>query len=816
MPSLTRAEAQHRARLLSVDQVTVALDLDRGPEHFHSRSTLRLTAHSAGETFLDFRPVTCERVELDGIPLPEPVAGRIPITLTPGEHTLLAEGLMGYSRDGQGLHRSVDPADGEAYVYGHLFLDQAPRVFACIDQPDLKAPYAVSVRTPQAWSVVGNGAASRTAPGHWQLAQTPPLATYFVTVCAGPWASALGEHDGIPLGIHARRSLAAALATQAPQLLDLTARAFDHFHERFGIRYPFGEYHQVFVPEFNAGAMENPGCVTIRDQYLYRGAATEEEIATRSNTIVHEMAHMWFGDLVTMAWWDDLWLNESFAEYMAVDTMARLEQGPSAWVAFGIQRKLWGYAAERSPSTHPVAGSPAPDALSALGNFDGISYAKGASVLRQLIAHIGEEAFNSGVTAYLSQFAYANGELADFLAAMEKASGQQLDTWAQAWLRTAGADTLSWSEGMLRRTVPSEHPADRVHALDVAAFADGLEIGRQSIALTRDVQPVDLGVLPPGRLVIPNAADLTWGYLDFDDETLAGMVDSLAGVPDEVARQVAWTGMLGAVHRGTVDPRMMLELTLAALPSERDPAVIGRVGDLVRSRVISWFLPAGEQRSARRRLGVAAQHLVDAGVGLPALRLVVACSEDVTTLQAWARGEGGLPPELQDDWDFRWLVIEQLAAAGAMDADEIARHEQADGSLTGHLAALTARAAIPEPAAKEAAWGAMTADPAASNYEVVAISLGLWTPARPALTQDLIERFPEAIVGMQAWMGDDALGRLVLTAYPCLVGERTAAMTEQMLSRTDLTPGVRRALIDIGHRHEEAMRSLHRYAATQR
>ena len=376
------------------------------------------------------------------------------------QNVLEVEAVMAYSRDGQGLHRAVDPADGEHYVYGHLFLDAAPRAFACFDQPDLKAPYAVTVTAPQEWLVLGNGAATQVAPGRWELAQTRPLATYFVTVCAGPYASVLDEHDGIPLGIHARASLRTHLEREAVQMLEVTRASFDYYHSLFGIRYPFGEYHQVFVPEFNAGAMENPGCVTFRDTMVFRGAAARDEVLSRTNTIAHEMAHMWFGDLVTMQWWDDLWLNESFAEYMAHRTCVAATEFTDAWVDSTVARKAWGYAAERTPSTHPVAGSPAPDAQAALQDFDGISYAKGAATLRQLIAHIGDDAFIAGVGDYLREHSYGNGTLADFMGFMERASGQSLGDWSRAWLLTAGVDVISVdrSDGVVERTVPTQLP----------------------------------------------------------------------------------------------------------------------------------------------------------------------------------------------------------------------------------------------------------------------------------------------------------------------------------------------------------------------
>ena len=458
MPSLTRSEARQRAELISVSSMEVDLDLARadetGEETFASTTTIRFACAQPGaSTFLDLKPAELRSLTLNGAALdPSGLGdGRIELHGLEADNVLVAVATMRYSRDGQGLHRAVDPADGQHYVYGHLFLDAAPSVFACFDQPDLKAPYAVSVTAPEGWQVIGNGAAAEVEPGRWELARTKPLATYFVTVCAGPWASVRSEHDGIPLGIHARASLREPLERQAEQMLEVTRACFDYYHRLFGIRYPFGEYHQVFVPEFNAGAMENPGCVTFRDTYVFRGAAARDEVLTRSNTIAHEMAHMWFGDLVTMRWWDDLWLNESFAEYMAHRTSVDATEFTEGWVDSTVARKMWGYAAERTPSTHPVAGGAALDAQAALQDFDGISYAKGAATLRQLIAHIGDDAFIAGVSAYLREHAYGNGTLADFLGSMERASGQDLGEWSKAWLLTAGLDVIAADQATRRR-----------------------------------------------------------------------------------------------------------------------------------------------------------------------------------------------------------------------------------------------------------------------------------------------------------------------------------------------------------------------------
>lgn len=825
MPSLTRAEATARAALLTVEAMEVDLDLDRGAETFGSRTTVRFTCREPGaSTFVELRPRELHAARLNGTHLdPASLAdGRLPLTALAADNVLEVEATMAYSHDGQGLHRSTDPADDEDYVYGHLFLDAAPTVFACFDQPDLKAPYTVAVTAPEAWTVLGNGAATLEAPGRTSLATTPPLATYFVTVCAGPWASVVDEHDGIPLGVHARRSLEPHLREQADQMLGATRVCLDEYHRLFGIRYPFGEYHQVFVPEFNAGAMENPGCVTFRDTMIHRGAATPDQLLQRTNTIAHEMAHMWFGDLVTMRWWDDLWLNESFAEYMAYRVCEAVTEFADAWVEFGVVRKQWGYAAERSPSTHPVAGSPAPDAHSALGNFDGISYAKGASVIRQLIAHIGDDAFVRGVTAHLRAHAYGNGELAEFLAAMEDAHGASLAAWSRAWLETAGADRLALEDGVLTRTPPAAHPADRPHTLDVAAFAGGAEVARVDVVATADRTPVPgLDDLPAGALVVPNASDLTWAEVALDDATVAGLADGLADVPDASARAVVWVSLLGAVSRAEVDPRTVVEVVAAAWPRETDAAVLARVALVTTARIVPAFLPPGEQPAALARLASAADELmrrsasrgdaVGEACTVLGARVWARTSDDVGRLRRWAAGDD-LPARLVGDDDFRWVVLRRLASLDAVSDDEIDAAEQADTSLAGSLAALGVRAVRPTAAAKEWAWSRLRDDTGLSNHAALSLAGAFWVTPDLDLVRPYVDRVGDLVVGMSARMSDDALSRVVEAIHPVTVVEdATASASAAVLERDDLTPGVRRAVVDADHLLREALASRRRF-----
>ncbi|AKU17872.1 aminopeptidase N [Luteipulveratus mongoliensis] len=829
MPSLLRAEAEARAALIDVTHYDVQLDLDTGDETFESTSTVTFGCREPGaETFLDVQASAVHSITLNGNEI-QPSAvldGRVTLADLRADNEVVVRATMAYSRDGQGLHRAIDHADGKHYVYGHLFLDAAPKVFACFDQPDLKAPYDVAVRAPEDWIVLGNGDPSRTAPGQWRLSTTRPLATYFVTVCAGPYVSAYDEHRGVPLGVHARASLEPELRAQVGQIFEITKQSYDYYDKLFGVPYEYGEYHQVFVPEFNAGAMENPGCVTFRDQYLFRGAFTRNDVMTRSNTIAHELAHMWFGDMVTLQWWDDLWLNESFAEYMSFRTLSAATEFDEIWVDFGVSRKVWGYGVDHSPSTHPIAGGEAVDAASALMNFDGISYAKGASALRQLIAFIGDEAFLAGIGAYLAEHRWGNATFADFLAAMEKASGRDLQSWAEAWLRTAGADTfkvqLEAADGVVRgagisRRTPEAHPADRPHRLDVAGYRAGERV--LAAQLTVEGAHADLADLVGGDvpdLVIPNAGDLTWATVELDDATLAALPDQLASVPDEQARAVTWSALMYGVRSATVDPRHAHRIMMQAWPSETSLPIFERV-PLILGALIDRALRPDERPSALRDRESAARQAADSfEPGSPhsvvAARLIAQTTEDEDLLRAWTRGER-LPQGLESDDEFRWSAVTRLVVLGAAGEAEIDAVHVQDRTMAGDQNALRAKAAQPTAAAKSWAWTQLTTRSGRSNYELNSLSEGFWPLSQIELLTPYVDRYFEDVPPMADWVGQNALQQVATLSFPWpVVTPETRAAADTALQREDLTPAVRRAIVDQRSTLDNALRSLEKYA----
>ncbi|RNI21648.1 aminopeptidase N [Flexivirga caeni] len=835
MGSLLRTEAQERAGLIDVTGYDLSLDLDQGDENFGSAVTITFTCRRPGAaTFLDLQAETVTSIALNGVALdPASVTdGRVILPGLQGENTVQVESVMRYRHDGEGLHRAVDPADGRHYVYGMSFLDAGPSIYACFDQPDLKAPYDVRVRAPHDWIVGGNGAAKQTAPGEWTLATTPPMSTYFVTVCAGPYAAETDEHDGIPLGIYVRASLARQLREQRDEIFEVTKQSFDYYHQLFGIRYPWGKYDQFFVPEFNAGAMENPGCVTLRDEYIFRGAHTRTQLLTRANTIAHEMAHMWFGDLVTMQWWDDLWLNESFAEYMAHRTSAEATRYAEAWVDFGIARKTWGYGVDRSPSTHPVAGASAPDAKSALTNFDGISYAKGASALRQLALYVGDGAFVAGVRKHLTDNSFGNATMDDFLAAVEHASGRSLAEWTRGWLRSSGVDDIRLEveehDGVVARaelvvTRPAGSTSFRSHVLDVASINEGVAMATIRVHADRPRTDLpDLAGTARGYLLLPNSSDLTWATTQLDVESLAAVPGELLATDDPLVRLAVWSALLGGADTGRVDPQRVVHVFAECWPHEDTTSLSDMLAGLVRVLYPYRLVPQADSAHVQAMLadaGLRRLDLVeDPQAALTPARLVAATTTDADLLARWA-ADDGRPGSAAGDTDFGWQVVRRQAALGLIDAAAIDTARARDDSLSGHLSALSARAARPTDEAKRWAWDQLYGERALSNYEALSLAEGFFAGygenGADELLRGYVDRFFGELPAVPRKLGDMAAEKFVMAAFPHRAVEPAVAdAARAAIANPDNTPGVRRALADSLDRLDRALVAHEKFGGT--
>jgi aminopeptidase N len=819
--SLRRDEAERRAQVLRVRRTTVELDLTGTGETFKSRTTLELDCLQAGRTFLDFKGSELRSATLDDAPLDRDswAHGRLPLSLTEGPHIIVVEGVMAYSADGEGMHRHVDPADSQTYLYAMSFLDAAPRWFACFDQPDLKSAYLLDVRAPEHWTVVGNGPSEQVGPGHWRVAPTRPLSTYDGTLVAGPYASLTDSHDGIRLGLHVRASLAEFLQAESRDIFEVTKASFDYYHRVFGIRYPFGEYHQAFVPDFNAGAMENPGCVTFREQYVFRGRATASDRASRAGTIAHEMAHMWFGDLVTMRWWDDLWLNESFAEYMAHRCCTEATRYP-LWVEFGVLRKDWGSVADQSPSTHPVARNGSADAQAALQDFDGISYAKGAAVLRQLVATVGDDVFLGGLREYFRRHAFANASFADLLQAWHGAGAAGLDQWARHWLETSGMDLLevvrSGPDVRIVRRPPQGAaargvPVDRRHAIWVAAVGDrGAVLDRTRV--TVGAEAAHLRVPHDCAVVVPDSGDDTWARVRFGPWPAA-----LSVLPDldaTVLRVVMVNAVRDAVRSAELDPVAALAALCQAARAEQSEVVLHSMLQFADAQLAGPFAPV-DQRAARADTvhSAAATVLQEATPGsdrqLAAFRLTVRTSDDADTLDSWLHGR--LPGGLVLDPELRWALVERLVMLTA-DADLIDTSLQADPSAAAQAHAARARAALPTAAAKQAAWDLVVNPSDHSAYEVYATARGFFLPTQEAVTAPYVPAYFEQVPATARFRTGWALGQVALLAYPATATfAETLRLADTVLGDDRLAGPVRRAVVDGTDRLRRAIASQQRF-----
>ena len=827
MPALTRDEAKGRALVVQVTSYDVDLDLDQGPVTFVSTTRVRFSCTDPGaQTFLDVVPLSVDWVRLNGAPVDAGaiVDGRLPLTGLQADNLLECRATMAYSHDGQGLQRTVDPADGEAYVVASCFLDAAPRVFACFDQPDLKAPYTVSVRTQPGWVVLGNGTATERSPGQWVLSTTPPLATYFVTVCAGPWVSVRTEHDGIPIGLHTKRSLRGELERWQDEILSVTTSGLDYYHRLFGSRYAFGDYDVVFAPELNTGAMENAGCVTVRDDYLFRGVVPDDDRLQRAMLLAHELAHMWFGDLVTMQWWDDLWLNESFAEYLATRTLVETTEHTDAWTWTALVRKTWGYSAERLPSAHPVAGADTPDTLAALHNFDGISYAKGAAVLRQLAVYVGDEAFVRGLDRYLDQRAFGNGTLADLVEALEEVSGLDLAGWCRAWLQSVGCDRVSaalTADDPGRLEITRQEPGgagssvQRPHALDVAGWSGGVEQFRVDVVARGDRSVFGDRPLRPAAVVVPNASDLTWAQVDLAPEVVAAMPGELSAIPDATARAVVWSSLYAMVSQSRMDPREFLQLVLRAWASEPSPVILRHVAAMVTGRFGCEFLMAGERDGAADLLADAAWRVLDGtrpqgSRAVVAAQVLVPCTNDEWQLAEWLAGRD-VPAGLSGDRELTWLVAQTMARRGFVDERVILDLSADDPSARGRVAALRARASLPTVGAKAWAWDQLAGHlPGRSLPELVAVLQGLWSGLDDPLVVPYVERYFGQLQVWASRLGPDALGRIVRTGFPRAPQQATLDLAYVTAAQVGSST-VRLAILDGASELAEAVRSLRRY-----
>ncbi|WP_159944571.1 MULTISPECIES: aminopeptidase N [unclassified Nocardiopsis] len=842
--NLTRDEARERARILRVDSYAVELDLTTGAETFRSTTVVRFSCAEPGaRTFVELAAprvlsATLNGAELDPAELFDGERLVLPEVAADNELTVVADAA--YMRTGEGLHRFVDPVDDSVYLYTQFETADAHRMFACFDQPDLKATFELTVFAPPSWEVVSNSApdVEREAAGRervrWHFPATPVMSTYITALIAGPYHVVRDEHDGIPLGLYCRASLAEHLDSEA--LFDVTKRGFDFFHGLFDLRYPFGKYDQLFVPEFNAGAMENAGAVTFLEDYVFRSRVTDARYERRAETILHEMAHMWFGDLVTMRWWDDLWLNESFATYASVYCQANATKWTDAWTTFANVEKSWALRQDQLPSTHPIAADMV-DIQAVEVNFDGITYAKGASVLKQLAAYVGVDAFFAGVRAYFKENAFGNTELKDLLKHLEAASGRDLSEWSREWLETTGVNTMRpefevdaegrFTSFAVRQEAAAEHPTLRSHRLAIGLYdrtGEGI-VRRERVELDvrgeRTEVPDLVGTAQPD-LVLINDDDLTFTKIRLDERSLRTLVEGVGDIRESLPRALAFGAAWDMTRDGEMAARDYVALVISGISGVGDVMVAQTLLRQATAALHMYADPAWrplgfEQLSERLR-----ELLTDAEPGsdlqlayVNALAGTAVGDAHLSLLQGLL--DGAITVDgLVVDTDLRWTLLRRLVAAGKAGEAEIAAELKADPTATGQRNAAGARAAIPTAEAKAAAWERIVGEELA-NAEFRAVLLGLTEPGQAELYRPYVDRyFAQLAPAWEKWTGEFAQ-TFAEAAYPGnLVEEATLERTDAYIAEADPAPALRRLLVEGRAGVERALRARATDAAAGR
>lgn len=814
MSSLTRTDAAGRSALLQVRSYHVELDLTTGAETFRSTTTIRFVAsHEGATTFVDINPAVLHEVTLNGrdVDVTGLADNRLALLDLAADNELVVVADMRYSRECEGLHRYVDPADDRVYVYAFVYADNAPRVFACFDQPDLKAPFTFSVRCPEDWQVLGTTPATRTDDGRWALAESPPQATYLTTLVAGPYVSFYRDHDGIRLGWHCRASLADALKSDVDEVFEITGQCLDECGRIFGVRYPFGKLDQVFAPEFSILSLDHPACVLIRELYLFRSAASDSEHETRAVVIAHGVSLMWMAGLVTNAWWDEHWLGQSFADYMAHRVTSDVTRFPGPLTTFSVRRKGQAYVADQRPSTHPVCVV-GPDVQSILLDMDRISYFKGSSTIRQLATTVGTDTLRAGLKTYFARHAYGTATFVDFLAALSEASGQDMSDWAAKWFRESNVNTLEpeftvrggvIESAAIVQGAPATHPVMRPHTLDIGLYGDSAAdhtTVRVTVDGPRTEVPALVGRRAPKFLLV-NDGDLTYAKIRLDPRSRAALAEVLPTLTP-MNRGMVWCALLQAVMDGAFPPLAHLDLVTQMIAVESELSIIAEVLEQARYDVADRFLAPALRPDAMARVANSVRdRLAVTGPGderqISLYRGLIDFTADVAELRGWLDGGRDPAPGLRLDADLRWRVWYRLAVLGDASVADIDAAYAADQSALGEQAAAKCRAARPDAAVKAAAWDSIINDTDLSSYGMWSLAEGFWQPEQTELTAPFEELFFDDIRTVASARGDVVLDVLIRFLYPRFAASgQTLAWAAALLARDDITVSLRRRITD--------------------
>ncbi|RXR27972.1 aminopeptidase N [Oerskovia turbata] len=833
--NLTRAEAAERAGVVTVRSYEVALDLTTGPTTFGSTTVVRFAATAGASTFIDLIAPAVHEVVLNGEPLDVAdvfADSRIRLDGLAAENELRVVADAAYTNSGEGLHRFVDPVDGEVYLYSQFEVPDSRRVFAAFEQPDLKATFQFTVTAPSAWQVVSNSPTPEPVPAThatdsavdastWTFEPTPVISTYITAIVAGPYVverSELTSSDGrvIPLGVFARRSLAPHL--DADYIFEKTRQGFAFFEEKFDYPYPFAKYDQLFVPEFNAGAMENAGAVTFTETYVFRSKVTDAIKERRVVTVLHELAHMWFGDLVTMKWWNDLWLNESFAEWASTLATAEATEWHEAWTTFAAMEKSWAYRQDQLPSTHPIVAT-INDLEDVQVNFDGITYAKGGSVLKQLVAWVGIDAFMAGVAQYFKKHEYKNTELTDLLTELEATSGRELGSWARLWLETAGVNTLRPEIELdahgrivsfaVLQEAPADYPTIRPHRLAIGFYnvVDGNLVREHRIEIDVDgerTEVPELVGLDRPQLVLLNDDDLAYAKIRLDEASLAVAVEHLADITDPLARSLVWGSAWDATRDGETPASEYVRLVLGNIARETESTTIRTTLNQLALAAKSYVTP-GKQAATLAVVGDELWRLAQsAQAGTDSQFQFVKFFAHLASTPAHAdalRGllDGAVTLEgLEIDTDLRWEILEGLVLLGRADQAEVDAALAQDHTATGQQSAARATATAPTTEAKLAAFASLVDSDEAPNAIVRATTQGFQHVNDPAVLAPLVEKYFSALITLWAERSYHIAETLVVGLYPApLANTALRDATQDWLdAHTDAAPALRRLVVE--------------------
>ena len=827
--NLTRAEAKERASFLKTSKYEVKLDLTKGPKTFLTQSTIYVHSEAEKETFVDLIAPEIISLKLNGEEIANPAdhfdGARVQIpALKKGENVIEIKALGAYMNTGEGLHRFVDPVDEEVYLYSQFEVSDARRMFANFEQPDLKATFQFSVTAPKKWRVISIAPTpepvdagvdeSNNPIATWNFEPTPVISTYLTALIAGKYEgleSTITSRSGrkIPAGVYARASLAKYL--DAENILDITQKGFDFYEETFDYDYPFPTYDQIFVPEYNMGAMEHPGAVTFVEDYVFRSEVSEALKERRDLTILHELAHMWFGNLVTMKWWDDLWLNESFAEFASTYCSQVATKWTNAWTTFAGAEKAWAYNQDQLPSTHPIVADMV-DFDAVQTNFDGITYAKGASVLRQLVAYVGDEAFFAGLRSYFKKYEWSNTQLKDLLQELEATSGRELGEFSALWLEKAGVNTLkpviksgpAVESFVIKQSAPKDHPTIRPHRLGIGGYTLSAGELKRTTYVEVDIagEETEIAELKgkSADLWLINDGDLTFAKVRLDEESLECAIENLRLIDDDLARTLVWSATWDMVRDGELSAGRYHRLLLDNISREVDSSTLRAL--LSRLELVAGRYAAPGKRDSRRQATTEALwQLINETKGDQQLLylesfLNLAGADDKDTLKGLLDRQIKLPGR-EIDTDLHWKIVIAIAANNALTESEIDEALKADDTYSGRKYALTAKAAIPTAENKAKVFEQLIANKDLANESLTAMVKG-FNRASADLLAPYLEPYFEMLNEVWKSRSSEIANRLINGLFPRdYPSSHSSELAKNWLAENAAAPyGLRRPIME--------------------